>query len=308
MKAVIPHLRNQYNVFGIDIKESTDDYSNIVTDLTRKTEVEYHFNNIKPKYVIQAAAQVYGVGGFHRRPADILGRDTTLHTNILEASKLHNVERVVFISSSMVYEMCDGGEVLEGQEQYEAAPSTEYGLSKLVNERQSKAFWKQYLLPYTIWRPFNIITPHEIATSIEAGESHVFADFIRYIVEERRSKIPLIGDGHQVRCFTWIDDVAEAIAKWSFDEMTTNGVFNIGSTDAISMRQLAQMIEDAYSEIFEIEPRILDFETSVTYDDDVRFRKPNVDKAKIMLDWEVSRDTYKCVYDCVMGYLRSLDW
>ena len=97
-------------------------------------------------------------------------------------------------------------------------PATDYGLSKLTGERLSMAFSQQYGMKYVVWRPFNIITPHERAES-EQGISHVFADFIKLIVDEQRNPVPVLGDGEQVRCFTWIDDVAQAIAKFSFDEV-----------------------------------------------------------------------------------------
>src|SRR5947209_16508030 len=54
--------------------------------------------------VIQAAAQIYGVAGFHRYPADILQKDTMLHGLLLRQSLEAGVQRVVYISSSMVYE------------------------------------------------------------------------------------------------------------------------------------------------------------------------------------------------------------
>src|SRR5947209_7043634 len=133
--------------------------------------------------VIQAAAQIYGVAGFHRYPADILQRDTLLHGLILRAALDAGVSRVVYISSSMVYERRP--DVAREEDVPDMlVPYTDYGLSKLMGERLSLAFHQQHGLPYTIWRPFNIISLHETAEGHDPGVSHVFADFTQRIVRD----------------------------------------------------------------------------------------------------------------------------
>ena len=137
-----------------------------------------------------------------------------LFRSVLRAAADLGVPKVVYISSSMVYENC-AGTVKEDVVNDVTAPYTEYGLSKFVGERLSVAFSKQYGIDYTIWRPFNVITPYEKSEG-EQGISHVFADFVKEILVHRNCHIPILGDGDQVRCFTWIDEVAQAIADYSF--------------------------------------------------------------------------------------------
>ena len=84
----------------------------------------------------------------------------------------------------MVYENCPqdiNSPVIEDMIDNYPAPYTDYGLSKFVGERVSKAYFKQHGLKYTIWRPFNIITPYEKSESNDIGISHVFADYIKNI-------------------------------------------------------------------------------------------------------------------------------
>jgi nucleoside-diphosphate-sugar epimerase len=235
--------------------------------------------------IIQAAAQIYGVAGFHRYPADILQKDTMLHGLILRAALEAGVKRVVYISSSMVYErrpdMAREADVPDM-----LIPHTDYGLSKLVGERLSLAFHRQYGLPYTIWRPFNIISLHETAEGYDPGVSHVFADFTQRIVRERQNPMMVIGSGEQVRCFTWIGDVADGIARWSFSPRTENNDFNLGNPEPVTMLDLAERLYRFYHQLVGISPEgPLQFRNAPTYADDVLVRIPDVTKAAEVLDW-----------------------
>jgi len=232
--------------------------------------------------VIQAAAQIFGVAGFHRYPADILQFDTMLHGLVLRAVLDAGVERVVYISSSMVYEREDAI-AREERVPDTAVPLTDYGLSKLMGERLSRAFAAQYDLPFTIWRPFNIIGLHETAESPEPGVSHVFADFIRRIVIERQNPMDILGSGEQIRCFTWIGDVADAIARYSFERQTLNEDFNLGNPAPVTMIELARRINDLspYQSGGELRFRHLP-----VYADDVQVRIPSVEKARDVLGWQ----------------------
>ena len=221
--------------------------------------------------VVQAAALIYGVGGFHKYPADILSKDIVLHQNILWAMKNNKVAKIAYISSSMVYERSNNHPCKE-EDAFEAKiPNTDYGLSKLTGERLCIAFAKQFDVNYTIWRPFNIITPHEKGES-EQGISHVFADFIKQLIIEKKNPLPIFGDGEQIRCFSWIEDIANAIGNYSFDSITDNKTYNIGNPEPISMKELAKLIYQGNDE--------LKFKTTRTFKDDVKIRIPDISKAQ----------------------------
>lgn len=313
MQAVIPQLIvNGHQVYGIDslvrygkrldiVRNYWTGYEFIKGDLVDNNVVKDVFNAVKPDVVIQAAARIYGVGGFNDYCADILGEDITLHNNILKAAVKNNVSRVVYISSSMVYENCPQSldiPVTEDMPDLHSAPTTDYGLSKFTGERLSKAFSRQYGLDYTIWRPFNIITPYEKGEE-ELGHSHVFADYIRNIIFERNNQVPIIGDGSQIRCFTWIHEVAQAIADYSFSESSKNECFNLGNPEPTSMRELALMIHELGNELGIINTPVPSFFTAKAYKDDVRIRVPNVTKAKLILGWETKQRTRDSVKRCL---------
>ena len=255
--------------------------------------------------VIQAAAQIYGVAGFHRYPADILQRDTLLHGLILREALEQGVQRVVYISSSMVYERqanvareTDVADIL--------VPRTDYGLSKLMGERLSQAFAAQYGLSYTIWRPFNIIGLHERAEGYDPGVCHVFADFIQRIVYERQNPMLILGSGKQIRCFTWIGDVAAAIATYSFHSATKNGDFNLGNPEPVTMIELAQRIYHLYHELIGQHPtQPLGFRHEPTFADDVQVRIPAVEKAGRLLGWRPSVSLDEMLRRCLAHELQQ---
>ena len=294
MQAVIPKLIEQgHIVVGADSLmrygvQHGKDYGFHQIDLANPNLTSAMIEQEKPDYIIQAAARIYGVGGFNKYCADILGEDITLHNNVLKAAVKNNVKRVVYISSSMVYENCPQDmdyPVFESMLDSYPAPNTEYGLSKFTGERLSIAMSKQYGLDYTIWRPFNIITPHEKVNNQDLGVSHVFADFIENIVVKKMNPLPIIGDGSQIRCFTWIDEVADAIADHSFAENTKNEIFNLGNQEPISMIELAALIHLIASEKGLITSDGLLTETVANYKNDVQVRIPDVIKADVILDW-----------------------
>ena len=287
---IIPLLLDQgHEVVGVDNFSRygqiarVRNYSFFERDLTDPTVVTEVCKDVDA--VIQAAAQIYGVKGFHKFPADILSRDILLHQHLLWEALHRGMARMVYISSSMVYERAKQVPVHEVDTDHMQIPLTDYGLSKLVGERLCQAFSRQYGLAFTIWRPFNIITPYEEASE-ESGMAHVFADLIHKIVIKKQNPVALLGDGKQVRCFTWIGDVASAIAEYSFIDVTKGEIFNLGNPQRINIQQLAQKIsEKAVQRGAIADTAKLSFTHEPIFEDDVRVRVPAIEKAQQMLHW-----------------------
>ena len=305
MQWTIPFLLRQgHEVLGVDNfgrygrVERARSYEFVDGDLTDAAFCEDVVRGVDG--VVQAAAQIYGVGGFHQYGADILAQDVALQGNVLQAMVRHGVRQIAYISSSMVYERCQMHPSREEDADESLIPATEYGLSKLVGERLVRAFARQHGIGHCIWRPFNIITPHEKAEG-EPGTSHVFADFIKAIVVEKVEVLPIIGDGEQVRCFTWIEDVASGIARHSFTKPAENGTFNLGNPQPLTMRELAHLIHGTARELGLLPQTAgpLRFACGKSYSDDVRIRIPDVGKAKSVLGWAPSLNVEASVRKCL---------
>lgn len=247
--------------------------------------------------VVNAAAQVYGVLGFHRAGADILSRDLRLHANLLEESARAGVTRFVYVSSSVVYERAASHAEDDALAGY--APVTEYGLSKFLGERLCHAYRRDYGLPFTIWRPFNIINPFERAGE-SPGIAHVYADFLQRILVDRQNPLDIIGDGRQVRSFSWIGDVASAIVSHSLSEATVNRTFNIGNDEPVEMIALAKLVHDIGVERG-ILPRAscLSFNHLPAPATDVRYRRPDITLAKNVLGWTPETSMAQAIERCI---------
>lgn len=304
MQAVIPVLLAEgHEVTGVDnfarhgrIDRSRA-YAFVEGDLTDPATVDRVMQGVEG--VIQGAATLYGGGAFHHYPASILSNDLTLHANILRAARRRGVARVAYISSSMMYERATRVPSAEEDAEQFGIPATDYGLSKLVGERMSRAFWQEFGLEYVLWRPFNIITPWERG-DVQIGKSHAFADFIEAICVRRERAIPIIGDGEQVRCFTWIDDVAEAIARFSFRDEARNDAFNLGNPRPITMKELARAIFRRAQDRGLFPPdAALTFRPRPAIDGDVRRRIPDVAKVKRVFGWEARVDVDEALDRCV---------
>lgn len=282
MQSVIPKLLAQgHEVLGIDnlyrhgivSKNANRDYKFVQQDLIdRETTIELLKG---ADAVIHAAAKIYGVLGLVHYRADILGDDVAICSNVLQACVANNIKRVVYISSSMVYDSCVqqvGVDLYEEMTDNAPMPRTDYGLSKLTCERLVKAFEAQYGIDYTIWRPFNIVNPYEPSMK-QQGFSHVLPDFIEHLVVKKKNPLPIIGDGEQIRCFTWLDDVSNIIANFSLLDKSKNNVYNICNAEPTTMKQVAQMIYEYTGNSDK-----LDFISVGDYEHDVKVRIPTVSK------------------------------
>lgn len=252
--------------------------------------------------VIHAAAKIYGVLGLLHYRADILSDDLSVCRNVLRASVNNGVQRVVYLSSSMVYDSCVQDinvPLTETMTDSCALPKTDYGLGKLVCERMIESFYHQYQLPYTIWRPFNIVSPQEPSMQ-DIGFSHVLPDMIKHIIVERKNPVPIIGDGNQIRCFTWIDDVSNIIAENLTSINSMNQCFNVCNVEPTSMRDVAGMIYQSIDGKLED----LRFQTIADYAHDVKVRVPSIEKLLNTLGPYQFLSTRDSIKKCIQQNLK----
>ena len=234
--------------------------------------------------VFHLAALVYGVVGFHERPADIIADNSLTTMNLLKYGAA-GIGKFIYLSSSMVYERCANVPHREEDADQSCVMSTSYGLSKYIGERVVKSYHEQYGTTYTIWRPFNIITPFE--SPEKTGYSHVFSDLVKKIVVERQQPLKILGDGLQIRCFTSIHDVSEALASFSLDPRSDNRIFNIGNPEPITVRDLAARIVAITKELGLLPAGYeLSFDSQPVYADDVRRRIPDITRIQETFRWQ----------------------
>jgi nucleoside-diphosphate-sugar epimerase len=113
--------------------------------------------------------------------------------------------------------------------------------------------------------------------------------------------LPIFGDGSQVRCFTWIFDVASAVADFSFDPRARNEIFNLANVEPMTMKELALLIQEIAVEMGMLPAldKPLGFHTVKEFKDDVRVRLPSADKARAVLGWEATTKTRESIRACL---------
>jgi UDP-glucose 4-epimerase len=298
---IIKNNLNDFQVIGLDnckrYNKTHSDSSYILEkgDLCNIDWVDDMFARYQPDYVIHAAAQIYGVVGFHKYSADILGINAASTYSVLAACAKYAVKKVAYFSSSMVYERSETVPFREEQVDDLPCPYTGYGFSKLFGEKLLKEYNKQYGLNYVIWRPFNIVTPLEHFEN-EPGIAHVIPDMIKKIVIDRQRSIEILGSGEQTRCFTWIGDVADLVSQWSWNPVTDRQEFNIGGDTPITMIDLCKMIwaKTRINEEFSCHHR-------ESFPDDVIVRIPDYSKAQKTFGWCHSKNLNEMIDICLRG-------
>lgn len=164
--------------------------------------------------------------------------------NILEAARINKIGRVVYASSSAVYG--DNNDRTKKESNIGDAISP-YALSKYVDELYAKLYSNLYGISTIGLRYFNVYGPKQDPSSVYSG---VISIFMKRVINDECLKI--FGDGSVTRDFIYVDDVAKAniIAAKS---NIFNDVFNIGTGNEISIKQLAELIIEISSKDINIE-------------------------------------------------------
>lgn len=248
-------------------------------DLTDKLTTKKAFKGID--ICINAAAKIGGIGYFHKYPATILSENNKIYSSTFEAAAEEGIQRLVYISSSMVFESATTFPSKEEDVSRIPPPVSSYGFSKLTGEWYCHSFKDQYGLNFSICRPFNAYGINEFPER-EVGYAHVIPDLVRKILIGQYP-LEMLGDGTQTRCFTHVKDVAGGIIAVAMHPSGKNQNFNIGSDKEIKMIDLATKIW----QVMEIKkPFKVKFTKGFQFD--IKRRVPNVQKVKNLIGFETS--------------------
>src|SRR5205814_2420244 len=113
-------------------------------------------------HVIHLAAIVGGIANFHKLPYTLTEANNALTAAVVHAALDHGIERLVYVSSSMVFENARQFPTTEEHLLDCPAPRSAYGFSKLSGEVHARAAHQEHGLRYTICRPFNAYGPGEL--------------------------------------------------------------------------------------------------------------------------------------------------
>jgi UDP-glucose 4-epimerase len=230
-------------------------------------------------HVIHLAAIVGGIANFHKLPHTLTEVNNALYNAVFRAALDEDVERLTYVSSSMVFENATQYPTREDYLPECPVPTSAYGFSKLTGEVYCRAAHDEHGLPYTICRPFNAYGPGEMPEN-EPGIAHAVPDLIRKSLR-RRKPLPIFGTGEHTRTLTHVDDIADGIVTATGSPAALNEDFNISAGDELTVAEIARICWRLSGN----DPDELEFEHLPSFEVDVVRRWPSVEKAERLLGW-----------------------
>jgi UDP-glucose 4-epimerase len=246
-------------------------------------------------HVVHLAAIVGGIANFHRLPHTLTEVNNSLYNAVVRAALDHDIERFVYVSSSMVFERAQEFPTTEEHLADCPTPRSAYGFSKLTGEVYCRAAHDEHGLRYTICRPFNAYGPGELPDD-EPGIAHAVPDLIRKALTGH-SPLPIFGSGEQTRTLTHVDDIADGIVTAMASPAGLGQDFNISASRELTVAEIARIVWEACGN----DPDEFALEHLPSFPVDVPRRWPSVEKARRLLGWEARIDVEE-------GIAATVEW
>lgn len=313
-------LDKGYSVVGIDnlskygnttrAFDSHPDYKLVIGDARDADFLVGHFKDAD--HIIAGAAMIGGISYFHTFAYDLIATNERIIAATCDAAiaihKLGKLQKVTYLSSSMVYESTNSWPSVEGDERKIPPPMSSYGFQKLSVEYFARAAWDQYKLPYTILRPFNCVgigerravSDVEIKSgNISLAMSHVVPDLVQKIIKGQ-DPVHILGDGSQLRCYTYGGDLARGIVSSLENRKAENNDFNLSTAKATDVLELTKLIWEKIHG----DRKAFSYITEIGFEYDVRKRIPDVSKATEILGFTAETSLSEML-DEVIPWIRT---
>jgi nucleoside-diphosphate-sugar epimerase len=262
--------------------------------------------------VVAAAAMIGGISYFHQYAFDLLAENERILAATFEAAiaahRAGRLQRIVVLSSSMVYESAAVFPTPEGAQLTSPPPRSTYGFQKLASEYFAMGAHEQYGLPYTIVRPFNCVGVGErralrdaeiLSGNVTLAMSHVVPDLALKTLKGQ-DPLHILGDGTQVRHYTYGGDLARGIRVAMESDAAVGEDFNLSTATATTVEELAELV---WRKVHGPE-RPFRTISDPPFEHDVQMRVPDVRKARDILGFEATT-TLDAMLDEVIPWLRS---
>ncbi|MFA4905131.1 MAG: NAD(P)-dependent oxidoreductase [Candidatus Margulisiibacteriota bacterium] len=261
--------------------------------------------------VVAGAAIIGGISLFHELAYDLLAENERIIASTFDAAiwahKNKKLKKINVISSSMVFESTKKFPTPEGEQLKCPPPLSTYGFQKLACEYFAKGAWEQYKLPYTIIRPFNCVGVGEkravydreiYSGNIKLAMSHVVPDLIQKVLKGQEP-LHILGDGSQIRHYTYGGDLAVGIRLCLENDKAVNEDFNLSTEQSTPVLALAELI---WKKIMKDKPFKYVSDKPFTYD--VQKRVPAIEKAKKILGFE-AKTTLDQMLDELIPWIKQ---
>jgi len=296
-------LRAGHEVFGIDnyskygeVRRSFDDHPGYRLVRGDAKDVALMKDLIAGcDHFVAGAAIIGGISLFHELAYDLLAENERITAAAFDAAiwahRERRLQKITVVSSSMVFEQATLFPTPEGEQRRSPPPQSTYGFQKLATEFFAQGAHEQYGLPFTIVRPFNCIGVGEsrakvdkevMSGNIRLAMSHVVPDLVQKVLKGQ-DPLHIIGNGQQVRHYTYGGDLARGIRLAMESEGALNDDFNLSTDTSTTVLELARLI---WSKVLGDEP--FRYVTDRPFPYDVQHRVPATAKAKEILGFEAT--------------------
>ncbi|MCL2051613.1 MAG: GDP-L-fucose synthase [Lachnospiraceae bacterium] len=199
----------------------------------------------KPDVVILAAAKVGGINANNTRPAEFAYDNMQIQCNVIHASHLCAVRKLLFLGSTCIYPKMAEQPIVEGalltgplEETNEA-----YAIAKIAGLKMCQYYKRQYGDDFISCMPTNLYGPND---NYNLEGSHVLPAMIRKFHEAKikGESVELWGSGTPLREFIYVDDMADAciFLLENYDGLEH---INIGTGEEITIRELSEIVRFA---------------------------------------------------------------
>lgn len=230
-------------------KFASEGFSNLVgrshseLDLTDRVSVFDYIDEVKPRYLVLAAAKVGGILANNTYPVDFISENLQVQVNVLDAALTAGVERVLFLGSSCIY---PGESAQPIKEEYLLTGYLEptndaYAIAKIAGILQIQAVRRQYGLPWISAMPTNLYGPGD---NFSPQGSHVLPALIRRYDEAMSSGAGSVtnwGTGAPRREFLHVDDMAAA-CLYLLENYDGASQVNVGTGKDVTIKEVAETI------------------------------------------------------------------
>ncbi|KAE9591954.1 putative GDP-L-fucose synthase [Lupinus albus] len=214
-------------------------------DLTRQSDVEAFFASEKPEYVIVAAAKVGGIHANNTYPADFIGINLQIQTNIIDSAYRNGSKKLLFLGSSCIYpkfapQPIPEDALLTGT----LEPTNEwYAIAKIAGIKMCQAYRIQYKWDAISGMPTNLYGPND---NFHPENSHVLPALMRRFHEAKVKGVKEVvvwGTGSPLREFLHVDDLADAVV-FMMEKYSGLEHLNVGSGKEVTIKELAELMKE----------------------------------------------------------------
>ena len=237
------HIVEHWSEKGADVHILDSLRSGFEKNINKFSNVVFHKGSITDKdltmRVIEGADYVFNLAALVSVPESLEKTDECIDINvkgllnILDASKEHGIKKVVHSSSAAIY---GDDPRLPKDISMRPKPQTPYSITKLDGEYYLQMYYEQYGLPTTSLRYFNVFGPRQDPKSQYAAAIPIFV-----FKALKNETITIYGDGEQTRDFVYVKDVVKANVL-AAESKGVAGVFNVANENAITIKDLAELI------------------------------------------------------------------